>query len=149
MNKVRDATLSLLDAGNVSEAQYRIRPYVEYKLLEVITKVGIPVPSTIAFHEDKHMAQNLIDAIKDQVHLHAAAGSLVLDAAQRQGLSTAVATIVGNYLSHWSTGQTQAFTPNMLKGVMQAIDDFAECFRFEHPSGSGNFRYYTALDKKS
>jgi hypothetical protein len=114
----------------------------------VIAKVGIPVPSTIAFNEDQHMAQKLINAIKDQVKLHKAASSLVLDASQEHGLSTSLATIVGNYLSHWSTGQVQAFTPTMLLGVMQAIDDFAACFQFEHPAGSGDFRYYAALDKK-
>ena len=29
------------------------------------------------------------------------------------------------------------FTAPALRGVMQAIDDFADCFQFEHPAGSG------------
>jgi hypothetical protein len=32
--------------------------------------------------------------------------------------------------------------------VMQAIDDFAGCFQFEHPSGSGQRRYYRSLGQR-
>lgn len=149
VNKVRDSTLALLDAGNVTDAGPRIRLYLEYKLTEVITRLGIPVPPTIAFHEDKHLASNLIGAIKEQVKLQAAAATIVLDQSQQQGLTTSIATIVGNYLSHWSTGQAQAFSAPMLKGVMSAIDDFAKCFQFEDPPGSGQFRYYRSLTCKT
>src|SRR5205085_1339521 len=116
---------------------------------EVISKVGVPVPIAIAFNDDKHMAKNLIDAIKAAVDLHDAARRLVLEPAQITGLGTAVATIVSNYLSHWSTGQTHAFTAPSLKGVMQAIESFASCFQFEHPAGSGQYRYYRSLSQKS
>lgn len=149
VNKVRESTHALLDAGNVFDAGPRIRLYLEYKVHEVIAKVSIPVPANIAFNDDKQLAKNLIDAIKAQVQLHKAAGTLVLETSQEQGLNTSLATIVGNYLSHWSTGQTQAFTAPSLKGVMSAIDNFAESFRFEDPPGSSQFRYYRSLSQKT
>lgn len=148
VHKIKDATIGFLDAGNTEDAAPRIRQYLEFKLEEVINRVAIPVPMTIAFNDDKHMAQNLIDAIKQAVALHGAAGSLILEPGQRAGMNTAVATIVGNYVSHWATGHTHAFTAGSLKGVMKAIDDFAACFEFEHPPGSGHKRYYKSLSQK-
>lgn len=145
VSRIKDATLAHLHAGNVEDAAPRIRQYLEFKLEEVITKVGVPVPMTIAFSDDKHMAKNLIDAIKAAVDLHEAAGKLALEPAQRAGLNTAVARIVGNYTSHWATGQTHFFTAGALLGVMTAIDDFARCFQREHPAGAGQFVYYKSL----
>ncbi|VIO71288.1 hypothetical protein [Bradyrhizobium ivorense] len=148
IHKIRDATHAFLDTGNTDDAAPRIRQYLEFKLEEVISRVGIPVPIGIAFNDDRHMAKNLIDAIKAAVDLHDAAGRLVLEPAQLAGLGTAVATIVSNYLSHWSTGQTHAFTAPSLKGVMQAIENFALCFQFQHPAGSNQYRYYRSLSQK-
>ncbi|KWV54694.1 hypothetical protein AS156_06925 [Bradyrhizobium macuxiense] len=149
IHRIRDATRALLDTGNTDDAAPRIRQYLEFKLEEVISRVGIPVPIAIAFNDDKHMAKNLIDAVKAAVDLHHAAGRLVLEPAQLAGLGTSVATIVSNYLAHWSTGQTHAFTAPSLKGVMQAIESFAGCFQFEDPAGSGHYRYYRSLSQKS
>ncbi|MES5486697.1 AAA family ATPase [Bradyrhizobium sp. INPA03-11B] len=149
IHRIRDATRALLDTGNTDDAAPRIRQYLEFKLEEVISRVGIPVPIGIAFNDDKHMAKNLIDAIKAAVDLHDAAGRLVLEPAQLAGLGTSVATIVSNYLAHWSTGQTHAFTAPSLKGVMQAIENFAACFQFEHPAGSGHYRYYRSLGQRT
>lgn len=149
VDQIRNATIAHLNAGNVDFAAPRIRQYLEFKLEEIITKVGIPVPIAIAFNDDKHMAKNLIDAIKAAVDLHAAAARLVLEPAQVNGLGTALTTIVSNYLAHWSTGQAGAFTAGSLKGVMRAIDDFARCFQFADPAGSGQYRYYKSLSQRS
>lgn len=147
IHKIRDATIGFLVTGNTTDAAPRVRQYLEFKLEEVIAKVNIPVPIGIAFNDDKHMAKNLIDAINSAVALHRAANQLVLESGQVAGLSTAVATIISNYLAHWSTGQTQAFTAPSLRGVMQAIDNFAACFQFEHPAGTGQRRYYRSLSQ--
>lgn len=149
VSKIRDATMDLLDVGNVEYAAPRIRQYLEFKLEEVIQKVQIPVPITIAYNDDKHMAKNLIDAIKSAVDLQNKAGQLVLEPAQITGMSTALTTIVGNYVSHWATGQTQTFSAPSLKGVMHAIDAFAQCFQYEETVGSGQFRYYKSLSQKT
>ena len=148
VTKVRDATITMLNSGRVTDAGPRVRQYLEFKLEEIISRLRIPVPFDVAFSDQKQMPQNLIDAIKDAVALHATAQSLILDAAQIQGINTAVATIVGNYLAHWATGQTQAFSAGSLLGVMQAIDNLAECFRFEHPPGSGQRRWYKSLSRR-
>lgn len=147
VHKIRDATHNFLDTGNITDAAPHIWQYLEFKLEEVIQKVAIPVPIGVAFNDEKHMAKTLIDAIKDAVNLHQAAGNLVLEPVQVTGLQTSVTTIVTNYLSHWATGQTQAFSAPSLKGVMQAIDGFARCFQFEDPPGSGQFRYYRSLSQ--
>ncbi|HTY69915.1 MAG TPA: hypothetical protein VMH36_24885, partial [Alphaproteobacteria bacterium] len=144
VNRVRDATMALLNAGNAQDAAPRIRQYLEYVLEEIIIRCRIPVPMDIALSDDKRMAGHLIGAIDAQVRLHAAANSLVLDPGQVQGLNLAVATITANFLAHWGTGQTQAFAPGALLGVMQAIDNYADCFKFEPNPGAGR-RYYRSL----
>lgn len=100
-------------------------------------------------HLGDQLAQNLMDAIKSAVDLQNKAGQLILEAPQVAGMGTALATIISNYVSHWATGQTQTFTAALLKGVMHAIDDFARCFQYEEPEGSGQFRYYASLWKKN
>jgi hypothetical protein len=60
----------------------------------------------------------------------------ILDAAQETGLNANMATIVGNFTSHWGTGQALAFTASALLGVMNAIDQYCDCFTFE-PSPGG------------
>lgn len=147
VNRVRDATMALLYAGNAQDAAPRIRQYLEYVLEEIIIRCRIPVPMDIALGDDRRMAGHLIGAIDAQVRLHSSANSLVLEPAQVQGLNLAVATIAANFLAHWSTGQTQAFAPGALLGVMQAIDNYADCFKFEPNPGAGR-RYYRSLSQR-
>jgi len=147
VNRVRDATMALLNAGNAQDAAPRIRQYLEYKLEEIIISCRIPVPMDIALSDDKHMAAYLLRAIDAQVKLHTSANSLVLEPAQVQGLNLAVATITANFIAHWSTGQAQAFAPGALLGVMQAIDNYADCFKFEPNPGAGR-KYYRSLSQQ-
>lgn len=147
VNRVRDATMVLLNAGNAQDAAPRIRQYLEYVLEEIIIRCRIPVPMDIALGDDKRMAGHLISAIDAQVKLHVSANSLILEAPQVQGLNLAVVTITANFLAHWSTGQTQAFSPGALLGVMQAIANYADCFKFEPNPGAGR-RYYRSLSQR-
>jgi hypothetical protein len=139
--------MALLNAGNAQDAAPRIRQYLEYVLEEVITRCRIPVPMDIALCDDRRMAGQLIAAIDAQIRLHLNANSLVLGPVQVQGLNLTSATITANFLAHWSTGQTQAFSPGALIGVMQAIDNYADCFKFEPNPGAGR-RYYRALNQR-
>lgn len=139
--------MALLHAGNAQEAAPRIRQYLEYVLEEIIIHCRIPVPMDIALADDKRMAGLLITAIDAQVDLYGRANSLILDPAQVHGLNPAVAIITANFLAHWSTGQTQAFAPGALLGVMQAIDNYADCFKFEPNPGAGR-RYYRSLSQR-
>lgn len=76
-----------------------------------------------------------------------AANCLMLDAAQEAGLNTNMVTIVGNFLSHWGTGQVAAYSAPSLLGVMQAIDDYCDCFTFEPTPGAAR-AYYKTLGQR-
>ena len=147
MNTVRDTTIALLNAGRVSEAAPRIRQYLEYRLHEVIDRCRIPVPMDVAFGDDKQTPGEYLSAIDAAVNLHRAAGSLVLEPTQLTNLQLASATMVGNFLSHWATGQTQAFSAHALLGVMQAIDSFVDCFKYQ-PTAGGARMYYRSLSQR-
>jgi hypothetical protein len=147
VNKVRDRTISMLQAGQVDSAKEGVRQYLEYRLSDLISKLRIPVPVDIAFNDDKQLAGEFLKAIEAAVKLHKAANSLQLDAAQQAGLNTNMVTIVGNFLSHWGTGQAAAFSGPALLGVMQAIDDYCDCFTFEPTPGAARI-YYKSLSQR-
>jgi hypothetical protein len=148
-NRVRDMTVNFLNAGQVEDGALRLRQYLEYKLLEVISRVNIPVPVDFALDDTKKQVQSALDAIQAAVALHQAAGQIVLDAQQMAGLQANVASITGNFLAHYATGSTQAFSASSLLGVVRAIDAYAECFTYEDPPGSGNKRYYRSLFRRA
>jgi hypothetical protein len=147
VNKVRDATIDLLNAGRVDDAAPRIRQYLEYILQSVIDRCRIPVPLDLAFSEEKRLPGEFLKAIEDAVELHRKAGTLVLDAAQQKALGLHSATIIGNFLSHWATGQTQAFSAPALLGVMKAIEVFPDCFKYE-PSPGAPKKFYASLSHR-
>jgi hypothetical protein len=146
-NRVRDATINFLNAGQVDDAAPRLRQYLEFKLLEIISRVQIPVPVDFALDDQKKQAQAAIDAIDTAVKLHQAGNSLILDATQIANLQINIATITGNFLAHYATGSTQAFSASSLLGVMAAIETYADCFKFEDPPGIGQRRYYRSLSR--
>ncbi len=147
VNKVRDRTISMLQAGQVDFAKEGIRQYLEYRLSDLISKVQIPVPVDIAFNDNKQLAGEFLKAIEAAVRLHKAANIIVLDQAQEAGLNANMVTIVSNFLSHWGTGQALAFTAPALLGVMQAIDDYCDCFTFEPTLGAARV-YYKSLSQR-
>jgi len=148
VNKVRDRTISMLQAGQVDSAKEGVRQYLEYRLSDLISKLRIPVPVDIAFNDDKQLSNEFLKAIEAAVKLHKAAHALTLDAAQEAGLNTNMVTIVGNFLSHWGTGQTAAFSAPSLLGVMQAIDDYCDCFTFEPTPGAARIYYKTLSERQ-
>lgn len=146
-SKLRASIDGFLTAGRVDEAGHRLREYLEYRLLEIIGKVQIPVPIDFAIDDNKKQVQNCLDAIDAAVTLHQQAGNLVLTAAQALGVQANVAAITGNFLSHFATGSTSTFSAGALKAVVKAIDDYEDCFKTEDPPGSGNKRFYKSLSK--
>jgi hypothetical protein len=147
-NRVREATVRFLNAGQVEDGALRLRQYLEYRLLEVIGRVNISVPVDFALDDTKKQVQAALDAIQSAVALHLAANQLILTAQQQAGLQAHVASITGNFLAHYATGSTQSFSGSSLLGVVKAIDDYAECFMYEDPPGSGNLRYYRSLSSR-
>jgi hypothetical protein len=147
VNKVRDATIDLLNAGRVDDAAPRVRQYLEYSLHDVIDRCRIPVPLDLAFGDDKRTPGEYLNAIDAAVKLHQKAGTIVLDAAQVQALQMHSAAIIANFLAHWSTGQTQAFSAPALLGVMAAVDAFPHCFKYEPTPGAPK-KFYASLSKR-
>ncbi|MBB3356017.1 hypothetical protein FHT70_005990 [Rhizobium sp. BK049] len=148
VNKVKDQTNAMLQAGQVDFAKEGVRQYLEYRLSELISRLRIPVPVDVAFNDNKQLAGEFLAAIDAAVKLNQAAGTLILDANQIAGLNANMMTIVGNFLSHWGTGQTLSFTGSSLLGVMQAIDAYCECFTFEPTPGAAR-RFYKNLQQRT
>lgn len=147
VNKVRDATNTLLNQGRVDDAAPRLRQYLEYVLQTIIDKCRIPVPPDLAFGDDKRTPGEYLNAIKAAVELEDRAGSLILELAQKQALQMHSATIIGNFVSHWATGQTMAFSAPALLGVMQAIENYQDCFKYE-PTPGAQKRFYATLHSR-
>lgn len=147
VNKVRDRTRSMLQAGQVDFAKEGVRQYLEYRLTDLISKLRIPVPVDIAFTDDKQLSGEFLKAIDAAVRLHKAANCLILDPAQETGLNANMVTIVSNFLSHWGTGQATTFSAPSLLGVMQAIDDYCDCFTYQ-PTTGGQRTYYKSLSQR-
>jgi AAA domain len=141
---------TLLNAGQVTQAEPLIRQYLEYKLQQVIRKVNVPVSIDFAMKDHSQMVQNCIDAITDAVELHQKAGNLILDAQQVKDLgSVHVPAIVSNWVSHYATGSTSSFSAPMLKSIITTVDNLAECFRFSHTaSGATTRRWYKSLSSR-
>ncbi|MET4519781.1 AAA family ATPase [Bradyrhizobium sp. I1.7.5] len=148
VNRVRDATQRFLQAGQIDDAAPRLRQYLEHRLLDIIQKVRIPVPIDFALDDSNKQVGHASAAIDAAVKLHKAAGTLVLNAIQEAGLQTHMASITGNFVAHFATGSTSAFSGASLLGVMQSIDKYAECFMYEDPPGSGTMRFYRSLSRR-
>ena len=147
INKVRDGTLDLLNQGRAADAAPFIRQYLEYQLGNIITRCKIPVPFDVAFNDDQKMVGRLLAAIQDAVRLHKKAGDVVLDAAQETGLEQRGMTISSNFISHWATGSTGAYSAVALQTVMSAIDALQDCFMHQ-PDPTKPKIFYRSLSQK-
>jgi recombinational DNA repair ATPase RecF len=150
-NRLRTNIQNLLSAGQVTQAEHLIRQYLEYKLQQIIRKVNVPVPIDFAIKDQARMVSNCLGAIKAAVDLHDNAGSLVLDTQQVQDLDTVhVPALIGNWVSHYETGTGGSLSAPVLLGVVQTIDDLAECFRFDDNStGTVVRRWYKSLSSRT
>ncbi len=100
------------------------------------------MPFDVAFNDDQKMVGKLLAAIQDAVKLHKKAGDLVLDADQEQrGM-----TISSNFISHWATGSTGAYSDVALQTVMSAIDALQDCFMYQ-PDQTKPKLFYRSLSK--
>lgn len=147
INKVRDGTNDLLSQGRAADAAPFIRQYLEYQLSNIITRCKIPVPFDVAFNDDQKMVGRLLTAIQDAVKLHKKAGNLVLDAGQETGLEQRGMTISSNFISHWATGSTGAYSAVALQTVMLAIDVLQDCFMHQ-PDPTKPKVFYRSLSQK-
>lgn len=56
-------------------------------------------------------------------------------------------SIIANYVSHYESGAGTPFNAYALLGVLQSVDDFADCFTWTDPANSQK-KYYRALDRQ-
>ncbi len=145
VNYLRTDIERLLDAGRVHQAEPLIRQYLECRLLQILRKVSIPVPIDFAVRDDRRMVQDCLDCITTAVELHRLAGILVMDPSQVSDLTSAhVPALVANWVSHYETGSTVSLGPTALRGILDTIDKFVDCFRYDDPD-SGRRCFYRSL----
>ena len=151
VNRIGQAARTHLSAGQTQVAMPLIRQYLEQKLLQIIRKLEIPVPLDFSIRDDRKMVKNCLDAIGEAISLHQGAGSLILTLQQVNDLTGVyVPSIVGNWVSHYSTSSAASVTPYVLLGVLDAIDKLADCFRYPCACGGGTQqRFYKSLSSKA
>jgi len=150
--RLRSMAENFLNAGKIPQAEPLIRQYLEFKLLEVIKKVGIKVPIDFSIRDDRKMVQNCLEAIKESIELEKKAGTLILESSQVSALeNNHVPSLISNWVSHYSTGAISSFSPYVLLGVLDDIDSIADCFKYDcHclPNTQTVRRYYKTLSSK-
>jgi hypothetical protein len=127
-----------------------VRQYLEFKLSQIISKLKIPVPPDYAIRSDQKTVGNALDAITDAIKLFDAAGRLVLTLQQKNDfINQHVPAIIANYVSHYETGGGTPITAYVLLGVLQSVDDLAECFRYDDTTKMPpERRWYRGLDQR-
>lgn len=140
--------MKFLSTGQIEQAERLIRQYLEYKLQQIIRKVNIPVPMDIAIRDTSKTVGNYLDAIAYSIKLHEEAGILVLNEQQIDDTDTLhVPAIVSNWVSHYETGAGGSFSAAALQSVVDSIDKFTECFKYDDTSGGR--KWHKTLDKRS
>lgn len=149
-DRLKKTAQRLLNAGQTSEAQPLLRQYLEFKLLQIITKVSIPVPIDFAIKDHQKIVSNCVDAIQVAIKLHKKADDLVLTPTQQKEIDTIhMPSLVGNWVAHYETGSGTSVSASVLSSIVTTIDAFAECFRYDDPSSMPTVRrWYRSLASK-
>ncbi|MGB2645137.1 MAG: AAA family ATPase [Candidatus Acidiferrum sp.] len=151
-DRLRAAAESFLRAGQVRPAEPLVRQHLEYRLLQIIRKVNIPVPLDFASKDQLKMAENCIDAIKKSLALYLDAGQLILTPQQQQSISMIfVPALVSNWVSHQATASGAPFDSRALLSVLDTCDKFADCFKYDCTclnKGTITRRFYRTLSTK-
>lgn len=138
-----------LNAGQIDIGEPFLRQYLEYKLSQVITRLGILVPPDYATRGDKRTLSTYMDAITNAVMLYQAANRCVLTRQQISDLQTRhAAAIMTNYVSHYESNVGTPFNAYVLLGVLQSVDDLATCFMWTDPN-DGQLKYYKSLERRN
>lgn len=144
-DRLKTQAQTYLNAGQVDIGAPFLRQYLEYKLGQIITKLEIPVPPDYATRGDKRTLSTYIEAILNAVDLYQAAGRCVLTAQQITNLQTHHAPgIIMNFVSHYETGAGSPFNAYALLGVLQSVDNLADCFTYT--DANSQKRFYRRLD---
>lgn len=150
-NHLRIEAEGFLDNGDTNQAEPLIRQYLEYKILEIIRKVNIPVSLDFSIRDDRKMVKNGLNAIKTAITLHKSAGSIILESSQINNIDNIhVPSIIANWVSHYATGAASSLSPYVLKSVLDTIDLVSDCFKYDcNCSGTTIPRFYKSLSQKN
>ncbi|MEO1985130.1 MAG: AAA family ATPase [Martelella sp.] len=147
-DRLKVQALQHLNAGQIDIGAPFLRQYLEYKLGQIIAKLEVPVPPDYATRGDKRTLSTYIDAIGEAVNLYHAANQCVLTPQQITDVQNHyVPSIVGNFVSHYETGAGTPFNTYALLGVLQSIDNLADCFTYVDPTNNQK-RFYRRLDRR-
>ncbi len=137
-----------LNAGQVDIGEPFVRQYLEYKLGQIITRLAVPVPPDYATRGDKRTLSTLMDAVTAAASLYVAANRCVLTQQQIADLQNRhMPAIMANFVSHYETGAGNPFNAYALLGVLQSVDDLADCFMWTDPADNRK-KYHRALDRQ-
>jgi recombinational DNA repair ATPase RecF len=150
--RLRRTAEGFLMAGQGKQAEPLIRQHLEYRLLQLISKVDIPVPLDFAIRDDRKMVSYALEAIRSAIDLATATNRLVMTARQRADIvGVHVPAMVANWVSHYETAAASSLDPRVLLGVLSTCDDFADCFKYDCTClqpGKTVRRYYKSLSAK-
>ena len=147
--RIKKKLESLFDAGEISDAGTHIRLYLEFKLMQIIRKVNIPVPLNFSSSEDFRTISRCFQAIESSILLHRDAGNLALDDERLNDVGVFPVPIqIGNFLSHYESGSAASLSESFLRGVIESVDEFADCFMYSDVHDKSSRRWYKSLAKK-
>ncbi len=150
--RLRASAKAFLSSGQTKQAELLIRRHLEFRVLQIISKVAVPVCLDFAIKDNMKMVGNALGAIKDGVELYKAAGRLVLDVNQQAALGIVIVPgIVANWVSHYVTGSGSSLDAYVLLDVLKTVDAFADSVKYDcscQQPGKTILRYYKSLSSK-
>jgi hypothetical protein len=149
-NRLKTLATRHLQAGQVDVGQPFVRQYLEFKLSQIISKLRIPVPPDYAIRSDNKTVGNALSAISDAIDLFDAGSRLILTPQQKSDFRNQhVPGIIANYVSHYETGGGTPISAHVLLGVVQSVDELAECFRYDDTNTTPpTRRWYRSLSAR-
>lgn len=134
---------NFLNAGQVDFGAPFVRQYLEYKLGHIISKLQIPVPPDYVTRGDNRTVSTYLTAIVDMIDLYQAAGKCVLTPQQiADAKNTHAPAIMANYVSHYESATGAPIGAYALLGVLQTIDDLADCFTYTDTAQTPSVKKY-------
>ena len=149
-DRIKKKLISFLDKGQLHDAELLIRQYLEFKLMQIIRKVNIPVPLDFSLSEGARSISRCFNAIEASVSLCRDAKKLTLDDRKLKDSSLFPVPIqIANLLSHYESGSKGNLSEPVLRGVVNSIDRFADCFKYSDDSDkSSSLKWRTSLTQK-
>lgn len=149
-DRLKADALVYLNAGQTDIGAPLVRQYLEYKLGQIISRLQVPVPPDYATRGDRRTLSTYMTAIIGAVQLYQKANICVLTAQQIADLNARHGpTILSNFVSHYETNAGVPFNAYVLIGVLQSVDDLANCFTYtDNTQVPAITKFYQRLDRR-